>query len=126
VVAHAFNPSTQEAEAGGSLSLKAAWSTGSVPGQPRLETLSQNKSKQPTNKQKNKAKRKSQTRTRHWIWEHMPLILELWRQRQADLSEFKTSLVYTASSHYSGIHCDTLSQSQTRNLIVGLERWISS
>jgi hypothetical protein len=27
VVAHAFNPSTQEAEAGGFLSLKPAWST---------------------------------------------------------------------------------------------------
>jgi hypothetical protein len=27
VVAHAFNPSTQEAEAGGFLSLRPAWST---------------------------------------------------------------------------------------------------
>jgi major histocompatibility complex class I len=27
VVAHAFNPSTREAEAGGFLSLKPAWST---------------------------------------------------------------------------------------------------
>jgi hypothetical protein len=27
VVVHAFNPSTQEAEAGGFLSLRAAWST---------------------------------------------------------------------------------------------------
>jgi hypothetical protein len=43
MVAHAFNPSTQEAEAGGFLSLRPAWSTRWVPGQPGLyrETLSQ-------------------------------------------------------------------------------------
>jgi hypothetical protein len=41
VVAHAFNPSTWEAEAGGSLSWRPAWSTEWVPGQPGLhrETL---------------------------------------------------------------------------------------
>jgi hypothetical protein len=50
VVAHAFNPSTWEAEAGGFLSSRLAWSTEWVPGQPGLhrETLSQNKQ---TNKQ---------------------------------------------------------------------------
>jgi hypothetical protein len=36
VVAHAFNPSTWEAEAGGFLSSKPAWSTEWVPGQPGL------------------------------------------------------------------------------------------
>jgi hypothetical protein len=43
VVAHTFNPSTREAEAGGSLSLRSAWSLELVPGLPRLhrETLSQ-------------------------------------------------------------------------------------
>jgi len=42
LVVNAFNPSTQEAEAGGSLSYRPAWSTKQVPGQPRLhrETLS--------------------------------------------------------------------------------------
>jgi hypothetical protein len=42
VVAHAFNPSTWEAEAGRFLSLRPAWSTKWVPGQPGLyrETLS--------------------------------------------------------------------------------------
>jgi hypothetical protein len=41
-VAHTFNPSTQEAEAGGFLSSRLAWSTEWVPGQPGLhrETLS--------------------------------------------------------------------------------------
>jgi hypothetical protein len=41
-VAHAFNPSTWEAETGGFLSSRPAWSTEWVPGQPRLhrETLS--------------------------------------------------------------------------------------
>ena len=35
VVVHAFNPSTQEAEAGGFLSSRPAWSTEWVPGQPQ-------------------------------------------------------------------------------------------
>jgi hypothetical protein len=45
VVVHAFNPSTWEAEAGGFLSLRPAWSTERVPGQPGLyrETLSRKK-----------------------------------------------------------------------------------
>ena len=45
VVAHAFSPSTWEAEAGEFLSLRPAWSTVWVPGQPRLhrETLTQKK-----------------------------------------------------------------------------------
>jgi hypothetical protein len=38
MVAHTFNPSTQEAEAGRSLSSKPAWSTEWVPEQPKLHT----------------------------------------------------------------------------------------
>jgi hypothetical protein len=51
-VAHAFNPSTREAEAGRFLSSKPAWSTKRVPGQPRLyrETLSGKKNLTNTNK----------------------------------------------------------------------------
>ena len=48
MVAHAFNPSTQEAEAGGSLSSRPAWSTEWMPGQSGLllrETLSQDTTK---------------------------------------------------------------------------------
>jgi hypothetical protein len=47
VVAHAFNPSTWEAEAGRYLSSRPAWSTERVPGQTGLhrETLSQKKKK---------------------------------------------------------------------------------
>jgi hypothetical protein len=51
VVVHAFNPSTREAEAGGFLSSRPAWSTKWVPGQPELhrETLSRKtKKKQKT------------------------------------------------------------------------------
>jgi hypothetical protein len=46
-MAHAFNPSTREAEADGFLSSRPAWSTKWVPGQPGLhrETLSQRKKK---------------------------------------------------------------------------------
>jgi hypothetical protein len=56
VVAHAFNPSTREAEAGGFLSSRPAWSTKWIPGQPGLyrETLSQK------NKNKNKTKQKEE------------------------------------------------------------------
>jgi hypothetical protein len=54
-VVHAFNPSTWEAEAGGFLSSRPAWSTDCVPGQPELhrETPSQEK-KTKQNKKKNK------------------------------------------------------------------------
>jgi hypothetical protein len=56
VVAHAFNPNTREAEAGGFLSSRPAWSTELVPGQPGIyrETLSRNKKpkKQTNNKKK--------------------------------------------------------------------------
>ena len=47
VVLHAFNPSTREAEAGGFLSSRPAWSTKWVVGQPGLhrETLSREKKK---------------------------------------------------------------------------------
>jgi hypothetical protein len=50
VVGHAFNPNTWEAEAGGFLSSRPAWSTEWVPGQPGLhrKTLSQNKTIQTT------------------------------------------------------------------------------
>jgi hypothetical protein len=57
-VAHAFNPSTGEAETGRFLSSRPAWSTERVPGQPGLhrETLSRIKKKQ--NKTKKKPKKK--------------------------------------------------------------------
>jgi hypothetical protein len=60
MVAHAFNPSTREAEAGGFLSSRPAWSTELVPGQPGLhrETLSrktkQNKNNYNNDKQNSK------------------------------------------------------------------------
>jgi hypothetical protein len=56
VVAHAFNPSTREAEAGGFLSSRPTWSTKWVSGQPGLyrETLSPKQTnKKPNNKQTN-------------------------------------------------------------------------
>jgi hypothetical protein len=56
MVAHAFNPSTWEAEADGFLSSRPAWSTKWVPGQPGLhrETLSwkTKKKQKQTNKKK--------------------------------------------------------------------------
>jgi hypothetical protein len=60
VVVHAFNSSTREAEAGGSLSSRTAWSTEGVPGQPGLyrETLSRKTNKQTKQKTKNKKTKK--------------------------------------------------------------------
>jgi hypothetical protein len=54
MVAHAFNPSTREAKAGGFLSSRPAWFTKSVPGQPGLyrETLSRKYKKQKTTTKK--------------------------------------------------------------------------
>jgi hypothetical protein len=56
VVGHAFNTRTWEAEAGGFLSLRPAWSTECIPGQPGLHrgTLSRKAKKPQTNKQTNK------------------------------------------------------------------------
>jgi hypothetical protein len=64
MVALTFSPSTRQAEAGGFLSSRPAWSTKSVPGQPGLhrETLSR-KNKQ-TNKQTNKQKQNQTTTTK--------------------------------------------------------------
>jgi hypothetical protein len=60
MVAHTFNPSTWEAEAGGFLSSRPAWSTEWGPGQPGLhrETLSQ--------KTKKKKKKKKKSYHHHW------------------------------------------------------------
>jgi hypothetical protein len=68
MVAHAFNPSTQEAEAGRSLSSRPAWSTEWVPGQPGLhrETLSR-KTKQ------NKTKQKQTKQNKKVLWDHLKL-----------------------------------------------------
>jgi hypothetical protein len=70
VVAHAFNPSTWEAKAGGSLSSRPAWSTERVPGQPGLhrETLT-HKNQKPTPPQKKKEKKKRKKRKRWSIYE---------------------------------------------------------
>jgi hypothetical protein len=66
VVAHSFNPSTQEAEAGRFLSLRLAWSTKWVPVQPGLyrETLSrkikyQQQKSQPTNQPTNQTNKQT-------------------------------------------------------------------
>jgi hypothetical protein len=87
VVAHAFNPSPREAEAGGFLSSRPAWSTKWVPGQSGLyrETLSRKTKTNQPNKQ------------RGWTWWCTPLIPAL-RVRGRQISEFKATLVYRMSS----------------------------
>jgi hypothetical protein len=66
VVVHAINPSTWEAEAGGFLSLRPAWSTECVPGQPGLyrETLSRGRKKKRTRREGEDRTRRGEERTR--------------------------------------------------------------
>jgi hypothetical protein len=59
MVAHTFNPSTREAEAGGSLSLRRAWTTESNPEQPGLH-----REKPCFRKKINKKKKKSKRRVK--------------------------------------------------------------
>jgi hypothetical protein len=65
MVAHAFNPSTWEAEAGKFLSSRPAWSTDLVPGQPGLhrETLSRETKNKQTNKQTKTNKQTNKQKT---------------------------------------------------------------
>jgi hypothetical protein len=58
MVAHAFNPSTWEAEAGGFLSSRPAWSTEQVPGQPRATQRTEKPCFKKPKKKKKKRKRK--------------------------------------------------------------------
>jgi hypothetical protein len=77
VVTNAFNPSTWEAEAGGFLSLRPAWSTEWVPGQPALhrETLSWKTKNQTKPKQNHLRDRKSP--------------LEIWKEKRRKEKERK-------------------------------------
>jgi hypothetical protein len=78
VVAHTFNPSTQEAEAGGFLSSRPAWSTKRVPGQPGLyrETLSRkNKTKQ--NKTKQNKTKQNKTKNMTLSYRKIKIVLSL-------------------------------------------------
>jgi hypothetical protein len=88
VVAHAFYPSTWEAEAGGFLSSRPAWATEWVPGQPGLhrETLSQ--------KTKNKNKEIEPSQAVFHTFNPSTLLAEAGRQA----SEFKVNPVYLGSS----------------------------
>jgi hypothetical protein len=66
MVVYAFNPNTKEAEAGGFLSSRSAWSTKWVPGQPGLyrETLSW----------KNQAKKKKKKKKLSFMaWNFLPV-----------------------------------------------------
>jgi hypothetical protein len=81
-MAHAFNPSTREAEAGGFLSSGPAWSTEWVPGQPGLhrEILPQEKKE----KRKKEKKRKEHKRRKlaPFQKEMRDILLELEESKQ--------------------------------------------
>jgi hypothetical protein len=122
VVAHGFNPSTREAEAGRFLSLRPAWSTKWAPGQPGLyknPVLKMEKKKVDSTVHVYNSCAKGQKpgcfpcqlnqieefKSRWgWAWWRMPLIPALGRQRQPDFwvqvqpgiqSEFQDSQGYT-------------------------------
>jgi hypothetical protein len=71
MVAHTFHPSTWEAEAGGFLSSRPAWSTEWVPGPPGLhrETLSQ--------KTKTKNKKRNSLCTPGWPWTQKSVVVNI-------------------------------------------------
>ena len=85
--AHAFNPNTQEAGAGRSLSLRPTWSTECVLGQPGLqrETLSQKKIKKKREREKEKRKRKEKKQNQN----QKPALL-VWKCGMVVLSMHKT------------------------------------
>jgi hypothetical protein len=66
MVAHTFNPSTWEAETGGFLSSRPAWSTELVPEHPGLhsETISKTKTKTKTKKKTKQKKKKERKEKR--------------------------------------------------------------
>jgi hypothetical protein len=95
VVAHAFNPSTWDAEAGVFLNLRPAWSPEWVPGQPGLyrETLSQNKNK---NKTKQKEKKCLEKIMVFFSIQLVVLLLE-WETESVSISQFKIILCWRVS-----------------------------
>jgi hypothetical protein len=90
VAAHTFNPSTREAEAGGFLSLRPAWSTKWVLGQPGLyrEILSQ----------KTKTKTNKQTKNQEIIWPKMSTV------RKASLKTLRVPSCLRRSYQYRVSH----------------------
>jgi hypothetical protein len=67
-VAHAFIPSTWEAEAGGFLSSRPAWSTKWVPGHPGLHRETLSRKTKTKNKQTNKTSKLFQFKLLSWQW----------------------------------------------------------
>jgi hypothetical protein len=84
VVAHTFNPSTREAEAGG------------VRGQPGLQSEFQDSQGYTEKPCLEKTKKKKKTKI-HWAWYCTPTISALGKQRQLSACEFKTRLIYRVS-----------------------------
>jgi hypothetical protein len=79
VVVHAFNPSTWEAEAGGFLSLRPAWFTKWVPGQPGLYR------ENPVSKNQKKRKKK-----KSWP---IPWFYNTWHQNSITMI-YRTAVAY--------------------------------
>jgi hypothetical protein len=77
MVAHTFNPSTREAEAGGFLSSRPALSTEWVPGQPWLHRETLSRKKKITNKQTNKQRKRYYTQTSKRTWASVCLQIKL-------------------------------------------------
>jgi hypothetical protein len=110
-VAHAFNPSTWEAEADGFLSSRPAWSTEWVPGQPGLhrETLSR--------KNKRKKKRCNKNKFFHFLVLVLVLVL-VFRDR---VSLCSPGCPETHSVDQAGLELRNPSASASQ--VLGLKSW---
>jgi hypothetical protein len=97
VVAHAFNPSTCEAEAGGFLSLRPAWSTKWVLGQPELHKETKPNQTKPKTKTKTKNQRGREEGDAEVKWREDGLLTGQWNWVMAkDLIKKETKHKYTS------------------------------
>jgi hypothetical protein len=125
MVAHAFNPSTWEAEAGRFLSLRPAWSTEWVPGQPGLhrETLSQK-----TNKQTNKKQKTNKKKACILTWGDIKAIIIYMANSKLALATWEPVSKYNRQKYFHYIKLYTTKiycvGSFTKNIIVTYLGWL--
>jgi hypothetical protein len=123
MVAHTFNPSTREAEAGGFLSLRPAWSTEWVPGQPGLQRnpVSKKQKKKQTNKKKQQKKENQKTYSSNYTRYTSPFLNDIvrkyWTKTRPkaswEISKFYISISYVkaffrSTSPFCFVHCSTI------------------
>jgi hypothetical protein len=120
VVAHTFNPSTWETEAGRFLSSRPAWSTEWVPGQPGLhrETLSQkNKT--------NKTKKTKQNKTKKFELDTVFMPIIFWETIMAIPDCHLDSIWNELQSRIGGLTCDPDLEAGRHKFLTWILAWRS-